>query len=143
MKKTILTLLCALALPLSAHAADWLTDYDKALEVAKEKNKPVLILFTGSDWCPPCMRMEKTVFSSKEFSDLADKYFVLIKLDSPKNKPQSAEEKKMVAKLGAQYEVQGVPTIVILGKKGKEIDRIVGSRDKESFLKWLTALRNK
>ena len=68
----------------SAELEGWSSDLDKAMEQAKKENKSVLIEFTGSDWCPPCMMMRKTVFSKKEFVDGASKDYILVELDFPK-----------------------------------------------------------
>ena len=68
MKKLTITLLAAGAM-FTASAAElkWLTDAAKAQAQAKAENKLVLLDFTGSDWCPPCIKMRKEVFSKKEY----------------------------------------------------------------------------
>src|SRR5688572_31835841 len=56
----------ALALTLRAHSGDWLTDIEAAKKKAAAENKPILALFTGSDWCPACIKWEKEVFSTAD-----------------------------------------------------------------------------
>ena len=58
--------------------ADWLTSLPKALEQAKADQKVVMLDFTGSDWCPPCMRLKKEVFMKPEFAEYASKNLILV-----------------------------------------------------------------
>ena len=101
----------------------WLTDYEEALRVAKEINKPILVNFTGSDWCSWCMKLSGEVFTKDAFIDYAKSSLVLLKLDFPRKKAQSAEEKAANEKLMNEYGVQGFPTIVLLSAEGKELNR--------------------
>src|SRR3954469_10978566 len=78
---------------LKTAAADWETDYAKALQMAKAQNKRVLLDFTGSDWCPPCIALRKRVFTSAEFRAYAQKNLILVELDFPRQKQQSAQLK--------------------------------------------------
>ena len=64
--------------------AGWQTDVDAAIALAKKEGKSVMLEFTGSDWCPPCIMMKKEVFSKEEFFKAASKNFVLVHLDFPK-----------------------------------------------------------
>ncbi len=56
----------------------WLTDIEEAVTVAKEKDKLIMVEFTGSDWCPPCIIMKKEVFSKDEFVKKASEDFILV-----------------------------------------------------------------
>jgi thioredoxin-related protein len=111
-----------------AGAADWQTDYARALETAKAQNKRVLLDFTGSDWCGPCIEFKKRVFSRPEFSAYADKNLILVEVDYPQQKKQSAELKKQNDKLGKQYGIdeKGFPTIVLLDPAGKIVREFTG-----------------
>ena len=104
-------------------AGEWITDYDKALALAKESKLPVLLNFTGSDWCSWCIRLSKEVFSEKAFAEYAKANLILLKLDFPRNLPQTPEEKQRNETLAKQYGIEGFPTIVILNPDGKEIGR--------------------
>jgi len=114
----------------------WLTSVDRGVEQAKRQKKFVLIEFTGSDWCPPCMMMAKKVFGKKAFLDGVKKDFVIVKLDMPNS---DEKLKKANTKLMQKYKVTGVPTILLLDAEGKEFSRFVASqfRTVESFLKKL------
>ncbi|MEN9575875.1 MAG: hypothetical protein RL514_3730 [Verrucomicrobiota bacterium] len=110
------------------HAADvgWLTDLPKALEQAKAEKKLVLIDFTGSDWCPPCKNLHKTVLTAPEFVAFAKANLVLVDIDFPNSKPQSAELKAANKALAKQFGVTGYPTVVVLDASGKELFKKVG-----------------
>lgn len=122
--RTFIKLLVSAAfagITLVANAADgWMTDIDAALAKAKESKKSVMVEFTGSDWCPPCIMMGKEVFSKKEFVEKASKKFILVKIDIPNKDPKLKEQNSKVLE---KYKVQGVPTVVLLNPEGKEFDR--------------------
>ncbi len=107
----------ALAIP-----QGWSSDVDKALAEAKEKKKSVLLEFTGSDWCPPCIMMEKKVFSQPDFVKKASENFVLVMLDFPKSGASKANEAH-----ATKYKIDSFPTVVILNSDGKEKTRFGAS----------------
>jgi thioredoxin-related protein len=121
----------------------WSTDLDKALEKAKTENKALLVEFTGSDWCPPCIAMRKNVFSKKEFVDAASKNFILVELDFPKGDKDLKEKNQPFAE---KYKIEGFPTVILLNSEGKEFNRFFASQypKTDEFLKHLDeALENK
>ena len=117
-----------LSLPLNSQAADgWLVDFEKAKVQAAKEGKSILMEFTGSDWCPPCIQLEKNVLSQEAFKTGAPKNFILLKLDSPRDKSkQTPEEIEQYKVLSKQYAVQGVPTIFLTDAKGKPYWQTVG-----------------
>ena len=86
----------------------------------------VLLDFTGSDWCPWCIKFDKEVFNTKEFKDYAAKHLVLVELDFPHKKQQSDELKKANKEMQQKYNVSGFPTFVVLNSDGKKIGEQVG-----------------
>ena len=112
----------------AAMAAEWQTDYDKALQMAKSQNKHLLLDFTGSDWCGPCIELRKKVFSRPEFAAYAEKNLILMEVDYPQRKKQSAELKKQNEKLSKQYGIdeKGFPTVVLLDPAAKVIREFTG-----------------
>ena len=108
MKKLILTLLFLATVTAQAEVT-WLTDLDAAKAKGIKENKPVLVDFTGSDWCPPCKQLHKVVFESAEFAAVASKY-VLVELDYPKAKPQSEEVKAKNREWQQKFGISGFPT---------------------------------
>jgi thioredoxin-related protein len=104
MKKLIATLLLVtFVVGLHAESGEWLTDFSVAKKKAKEENKPILALFTGSDWCPWCIKWEKEAFSQPEFKNYARTNLVLLFVDFPDKKaaPQSASagQRSVAAKI--------------------------------------------
>lgn len=125
MKKYAL-LIALMGFVFSSFCAEWITDLNKGLEIAKKEKKVVLINFTGSDWCGWCIKFKKEVLSTDEFAKYADKNLVLVELDFPAKKQQPDELKKANAALKDKYGVKGFPTFVVLNADGKEIGRQVG-----------------
>jgi protein disulfide-isomerase len=74
--------------------ATWLTNFEEAKKVALKEGKPLLLEFTGSDWCPPCKALHKEIFSTDEFAKEASAKYVLVELDYPTPKKQQAPELK-------------------------------------------------
>ena len=114
----------------------WLTDLPAAQKQARTENKMVLIDFTGSDWCPPCIAMRKNVFSKKEFVDEASKKYILVELDFPKADKAEAEKNQPFAE---KYKIDGFPTVVLLNSEGKEFSRFYASKypSTDEFLKFI------
>lgn len=104
----------------AAQAGDWHTDIASGVAQAKKENKAVMVEFTGSDWCPPCMAMHKNVFSQSAFTKAAEKNYVLVIIDIPKKDKALYKSNQKVLK---EYKVQGVPTVILLNNEGKEFDR--------------------
>src|SRR5882757_4954075 len=124
MKKIMTALLaCSTLLQVQAAELQWLTDLPKAQAQAKAENKMVLMDFTGSDWCGWCIKFKKESLDTVEFKDYAAKNLVLVELDFPNKKPQSAGLKAANKALAGQYKVSGYPTFVVLSKDGREIGR--------------------
>lgn len=125
-----------------ANLEGWSTDLEKALEQAKKEKKNVLVEFTGSDWCPPCIAMRKNVFSKKEFVDAASKDFILVELDFPKADKALKKKNDPYAK---EYNIEGFPTVILLDPEGKEFTRFFASEHPttEKFLAHLKAALEK
>ncbi len=106
-----------------AEEPTWLTDFKAATAIAKEKKLPILVDFSGSDWCGWCIKLEKEVFSKKEFKEYAAKNLVLVLADFPQAKKQTDEVKKQNQALQAKYknEIEGYPTVLLLDADGKVI----------------------
>ncbi len=118
----------------------WQADFKVALEHAAKENKPILLEFTGSTWCPPCKMMKKEVFSSSEFLDFAQKNLILVEVDfAPGGKPAVAEYEKQNLALAGKYQIEGFPTVLLLSSDGKEIARKVGylPGGPKAFIAWV------
>jgi protein disulfide-isomerase len=126
--------------PVPTYAAEvqWKTSFAQAMPEASQQNKQVLLYFSGSDWCAPCIKMDQEVFSRREFAKFASKNLILVKLDFPRHKKLSPPEKAQNEQLAKKYAVQGFPTYVLVDASGKEIRRQEGYLDggPTQFLKW-------
>lgn len=139
MKRLLLSTILLASSTLFAGDA-WQTDYKAALEQAAKENKPVLLDFTGSTWCPPCKMMKKDVFSTPDFLDFARKNLVLVELDFlPGGKPAVVQYEKQNLALAEKYQIEGFPTAILLAPNGKELARNVGylPGGPKAFLKWI------
>jgi protein disulfide-isomerase len=116
----------------------WQTDYTAAKSAATQQKKYILLDFTGSDWCPYCIKMDKEVFAKPAFSTFADQKLILVKLDFPRRTNQPAAEKSQNQELAKKYGIEGFPTYVLLDPSGKEVRRQVGYMDggPEAFIRW-------
>lgn len=103
--------------------AEWHVWSREALDQAQEADKPILALFTGSDWCAPCIQQESRVFDTEEFQQWAPENVVLLKLDYPRQKEQSEEMEEHHQNLLEHFQVRGFPTMVVLTPGGQETER--------------------
>jgi thioredoxin-related protein len=103
-----------------AKLGHWTMDYDAAAKLAKEKNVPMMINFTGSDWCDWCKLMDKDVFAKEGWKKYAAANAVLVTIDFPSDKTGVPE--KYVARnegLKKEFGVRGYPTYIVLDSDGK------------------------
>jgi protein disulfide-isomerase len=96
------------------------------VEKAKKEKKIVVANFTGSDWCGFCIKQEKEVFATDEFSKYAKDNLVMVMLDFPNKKKLPEEVTKANKELKDKYGIRGYPTLVFLNGEGKEVGRKVG-----------------
>ena len=121
MRKTcLLSLLGSLCIISFGNAAQWMNDHGAAVSRGYGENRAVLISFSGSDWCPPCIALKQEVFSKPEFHAFADNNLVLCEIYVARYKPQAAATWALMQKYG----VQSVPTVILLDKKGVQIGRM-------------------
>lgn len=121
-----LTLLCSL---LNLHAADeqhasqinWTTNYEQALSASKTSNKPVLLFFTGSDWCGWCKRLDQEALNTPEFAKAAGDKFIFVKIDFPFSNPLPADQTAHNKALQTRFDIRGFPTIVLLDSNEQQI----------------------
>lgn len=128
-------------------AAEWQTDYEQALATAKETRKCVLLDFTGSDWCPPCIEMNKVVFSQPAFQSYAQKNLILVEIDYPSRKKLPENITKQNELLKRQYGIdgKGFPTVILLSPDGKILGELqgYGGEGPEEIIAWVEKLRTK
>jgi len=121
MKKLALTLFMVLGtLTIQAQELTWQTDMNKAIEVSKKTKKPLMLFFTGSDWCGWCMRLQKEVFKTPEFEKWAKDNVVLVELDFPRKTQLQPEIQKQNMELQQTFGIQGFPTVWFVNSSKKD-----------------------
>lgn len=112
---------------MQAQDAKWHTDLEKAKKVAKKEGKPIIMYFTGSDWCGPCKMLKKDLWQDEKFLSQADD-FVLLEVDIPfREDIISAEHKAKNMKLQDKYNKdKSFPTVLLLDANGKRKDEVSG-----------------
>lgn len=90
---------------------NWHTDVKEAISIGNKEHKPLLLFFTGSDWCGWCIRLQKEVLLTPEFAKWATENVILVELDYPRRTPQTTEIKKQNGELQQAFGIQGFPTI--------------------------------
>ena len=103
-----------LSIPLCGQ--DWQTDFNKARDIAENENKTIILVFQGSDWCAPCMKLDKQIWSDPKFQEYAEDHFVMVKVDFPRRKKNalSQEQSQANAQMADKYNPQGIFPLVVL-----------------------------
>ena len=131
MKNLSLLFICVAALSFTT----WQPDFNKARQVAKAENRLILLNFSGSDWCGPCIRMRNEIFENEKFSAMADSLLVLVNADFPRNKKNQLEKKikEQNETLADQYNPTGkFPFTLLLDANGKIIKSWDGLPDEDA-----------
>ncbi len=100
----------------------WHNNLDEAKQIARTEHKYILLNFSGSDWCGPCMRMHNEIFEAEVFKNMADTQLVLVNADFPRKKKNQLSPKQQAInnKIADQYNAQGkFPYTVLLDTNGK------------------------
>ena len=123
MKKLILLLFTIVSFTsLSQHSGnDWNTDMNKSIQISQQTGKPLMLFFTGSDWCGWCKKLVKEVYKTPEFNKWAKKNVVLVEIDFPRRTKLAEELTKQNRELQQMFGVRGYPTIWFISpKKGSD-----------------------
>ncbi|MAZ50289.1 MAG: thiol-disulfide isomerase [Flavobacteriaceae bacterium] len=102
-----------------SYSQDWQTSYDRSLIKAKNENKKIILVFQGSDWCGPCIKLSQEIWSSDYFINYSNKKFVMLQADFPRKKKNflSDEQQKSNNLLAEKYNPNGYfPFVVIIDK---------------------------
>ncbi len=123
-KEFVLSSLLCLLFGSGLFAQTFVHDFETSKQMAQEESKEILMIFSGSDWCKPCIQMKKNIISSEEFSNYAEKNLVLLEVDFPYRKKNrlSKEQQKHNDALAEQFNPKGTfPLIVHLDAEGNVI----------------------
>lgn len=99
---------------------EWLTDLNEAKKAAAEEDRTIILVFQGSDWCGPCIKLSREVWDTEEFQEYAEDNFVMLQADFPKRKKNALtdEQQEKNNKLAEQYNPNGhFPFVVVMDKE--------------------------
>ena len=119
--KNIILSCAAIVFSITLSAQEWQTDLDTAKKIALEENRPIVLVFQGSDWCAPCIKLNREIWSTNTFKNYSKEHFVMLLADFPRKKvnalPDSQQQKNK--ELAEKYNKQGFfPFVVVLDKNG-------------------------
>lgn len=126
MQKLLSLLFSLMVIPLffgncEASGIKWTESYEEAVQQAKNGSKPIVLFFTGSDWCVWCKRLEAEAFDTPEFAKDAGNDFVFVMLDYPMNKAQDPKIAEQNKQLQQKYDIRGYPTVILLDPNQQQI----------------------
>jgi thioredoxin-related protein len=112
MKKIVFTTL-TFFITTAIFSQEWMVNFEKASVKAGKENKNMVMVFAGSDWCAPCIKLEKNILESNDFKKYASEHWVLLKLDFPKRKQNQLSKEQQ------KYNKKGYfPLVLIVDKNG-------------------------
>jgi thioredoxin-related protein len=121
MKKVFLIAIVLVA-TIGGHAQNWQTDFATAKQLAAKEGKPIILVFQGSDWCVPCIKLDREVWSTEAFKKYSAKNYVMLLADFPRKSKNALPETqiKANAQLAEKYNKNGIfPFVVVLDLHGK------------------------
>jgi thioredoxin-related protein len=123
--KAVFLLLFAIA-PTHLIAQNWVTHLDEAQQIASKNNQTIILVFQGSDWCAPCIKLDREVWSTDLFKDYAKDHYVMLQADFPRKKKNRLPESQATANatLAEKYNPNGIfPFVVVLDKDGNALGK--------------------
>lgn len=93
----------------------WLTNYDEAVSLAQQSSKPIVMLFTGTTWCPPCQQLERKVIHHPAFAQAVGNRFIFLKLEFIDPATANSPYKFLVDR----YNIQNFPTMIVVQPNGQ------------------------
>lgn len=119
--KKYLILICFLFVTIVS-AQKWEHKIEDAMALAKKSNQNILLVFSGSDWCAPCIKLDKSIWQSEDFKSYAKTHWVLLKADFPRKKANQLpeEQAKENGLLAEKYNKKGYfPLVLLVNSEGK------------------------
>ena len=100
-------------------AQEWQLDLNEAQKKAQSENKPIILVFSGSDWCGPCIKLDKQIWKSQEFINYANENYILVRADFPRKKENklTEQQQKKNYQLAEKYNPEGYfPLVIVMDK---------------------------
>ena len=122
--KNILLISLVVFFSVNAYSQNWIADLEESKKLAVVGNKKIILVFQGSDWCAPCINLDKKIWNSEEFKEYANNNYVMLRADFPRKKKNALSEiqQKKNNGLAELYNKNGYfPFVVILDKSGKKL----------------------
>lgn len=142
-----LLLLITLSISHFIVAQEWNYNFDDAKKQASEQDKNIIIVFSGSDWCAPCIKLDKTIWQSQAFKNEAENSWIVVRADFPRKKANalSKEQTDHNRKLAEKFNGEGsFPLVVILDKNGKVLGKMgFKNVSPEEYIKMIHAIDRK
>ncbi|MGH1386999.1 thioredoxin family protein [Kordia sp.] len=122
---------------------EWNTNFETAKAEAITKNQHIILVFSGSDWCAPCMKLEREIWDTEAFKSYAKENYTLLKADFPKRKKNKLSKALQTQneQLAETYNPNGYfPLVVVLDKTGKQLGALGYKKTTpEAYIKLLNA----
>lgn len=120
MRKALLFLIFIFSIT-SIQAQNWITDFTTAKEEAVKNNNPIILVFQGSDWCAPCIKLDREIWSTEIFKNYSKEHYIMLQADFPRKKKNKLSDKQTESnkQLAEIYNKQGFfPFVVVLDHEG-------------------------
>lgn len=145
MKAKLISFCFVATLTLLAASPGWHSDFAVAQGFARKTHKPLLLNFTGSDWCIWCKRMKAETLDRKEFIGYASTNLLLVEVDFPNANPLPQAAQDANEALKSRYKIEGFPTFILVDAEGNEIGRQTGylKGGASAFIKQVDEWRDK
>jgi len=143
MKNIFSIVFVLLATITSVNAQEWQTNLDESKAIALQESKVIILVFQGSDWCAPCIKLDREVWSTDTFKKYAKENYVMLQADFPRKKKNALSEtqKEANARLAESYNKNGIfPFVVVLDSNGEVLGETSYKKTTpENYIKELNA----
>ena len=125
---------------------EWHTDLEVAKALAQEQNKEILLVFQGSDWCAPCIKLDREIWTSREFKSYSKDHYVLVKADFPRRKKNQLESEQQEKNnlLAEKFNPKGYfPLVIVMDKEGHVLGKTGYKKiSPEDYIKLLNSFKS-
>ena len=129
------------ALPEGAYAASAsnTADFKELIETSKKADKPLVLLFTGSEWCPPCKKMARDILATEEWRRFVEEGMRFVVYDFPRGGGGSGAEAERRRAMAERFHIEGFPTLITIDPETGTTRRRVGFSGGEAseYIEWI------